>query len=136
MNLYVRRMISDKWDGAFCEESEVLDPSVADAAEAIRRLDAQTWTIVSLYASDGAYMTIGGGAGKYVVFVSDTDEQLWNLVTAEEEGVDDSVLLHIGGQEGDYPRRQIAPASHVLEAAGTFMRTGELEPTLHWERQQ
>ncbi|MBC7701784.1 Imm1 family immunity protein [Aquabacterium sp.] len=131
---YVNRMISDSWTGIFCDENETSMPTAEDIERAVQKLDAKTRTIVSLYGVDGAYLTIGGGAGQYIVYASASDEQLWNLVVDVDENQSGFVLLNAGGQEGDFPVRQVVAKAHAIQAARTFFRAGELDSSLNWEK--
>ena len=132
---YVNRMVADKWTGVLCYEDETLTPTADDVNQAVQALDAKTRTLVSLYGRDGAHLTIGGGTGQYVVYASSSDEQLWNLVADTGEAQSGVVMLNAGGQEGDFPARQVIAKPQALQAAQTFLQTGALDSSLRWERQ-
>jgi len=135
MSLHVSRMTADSWNGVLCDEVETSTPTVSEMESAVDALDAKVRTIVCLHSPSGAQLTIGGGAGQYVVYGSTPDEQLWNLIAdsgGERSGV---VILNAGGQEGDFPARQVVARPAALRAVRTFGETGKLDPTLHWEEQ-
>jgi hypothetical protein len=97
-------------------------------------MDAKTRTLISLYGLDGSYLAVGGGAGKYVVYISTVEEEFWNLLKqhSEKNGI---VMLNAGGQDGDYPSRQVVDKESALRAAKTFFRTGNRDASLSWEKQ-
>ncbi|WP_431045594.1 Imm1 family immunity protein [Roseateles sp. L2-2] len=64
------------------------------------------------------------------------DGQSWNLVDDSKDHVHEVVLLNAGGQEGDFPLRQVIDQLQTLQAAQTFLRTGELDAFLNWEQQE
>ncbi|ANH68022.1 Imm1 family immunity protein [Mitsuaria sp. 7] len=136
LNFYVNRMVADRRGGVLCTEEETLMPTADDLGVALCELDARSRTLICLYGQDGIDLTIGGGAGQYVVFASNADEQFWNLVN--QAATDDSgvVLLNAGGQEGDFPARQVVTQPQALQAAQTFLQTGALDDSLCWERQE
>jgi hypothetical protein len=134
MPSFVDRIVADRWTGVFCDEDETLTPVVGDVDRVVDALDAKTRTLVSLYGRDGAHLSIGGGAGRYVVYALTPDDQLWNLHT-DEDNRKGTVLLNAGGQEGDYPASQVVNKGLALQAARTFLAKGELDPRLRWERQ-
>ena len=121
-------------DNLLCNDEEIDAPTIDDLDRIIEALDAKIRTMVSLYGQDGSFLSIGGGEGQYVVYVSLPDEQLWNLLSNQEnrKGV---VLLNAGGQEGDFPCRQVVDKPRALRAARTFFIKGQLDTALQWERQ-
>ena len=131
----VTNAVADQWTGVYCSDEELSEPTFEDLRRWIDRLDAQSWTMVLISSKSGSTLTVGGGRGQYVVILSPTEEEFWNLLssTAESEG---QVRINIGGQEGDYPRRQMVDYSKALKATETFFTTGEMDPTLDWEQQR
>jgi len=134
MHWSIDRVVADRWAGVLCDEDEIQTPTLDDVLRLIAALDAKTHTMVTLFGSDNSYLCIGGGSGRYVVYASTPDEQLWNLLldSDDRKGM---VLLNAGGQEGDFPVRQVLDKSHVLHAARTFFETGALDAALRWEKQ-
>ena len=131
MNWFVDRVVADKWAGVLCDEVEIQAPTLEDVLRAIAALDAATHTMVSLFGSESC-LCIGGGAGQYVAYASLPDGRLWNLLLDNEERKE-VVLLNAGGQEGDFPGRQVVDKLRVLHAARTFFETGALDTSLRWE---
>jgi hypothetical protein len=42
----------------------------------------------------------------------------------------------VGGQDGDYPARQVVDKNVTVKAAESFFFKGERDPSLHWELQK
>jgi len=135
MNYYVNQITADKWSGALTDDEVIVTPTVDDLHRAIEALDATVKTSVFLQGEDGAHLAIGGGSGQYVVYVSPSDRQFWNLIA---NGADRSktVSLFVGGQDGDYPARQVVDKNVTTKAAEGFFFKGERDPSLHWELQK
>lgn len=116
MSAFAIRLVSDKWAGVFCEEEEVELPTI------------------TLSGRDDAYLCIGGGRGRYVVYAWKADGTLWNLLSHKGRN-GGKVMLNVGGQEGDYPMRQVVDMKAVQQAAEPSFKTGEMDSSLLWEQQ-
>jgi hypothetical protein len=134
MNWSIDRVVSDTWSGVLCAEDEIRGPSLDDMFMAIELLDAEIHTIVTLFGCDGLELCIGGGQGRYIAYVSASDQDFWNLLSLDDDR-HDAVLLNAGGQEGEYESRQIIDKPSVLRAAKTFFDTGLRDSALRWEKQ-
>ena len=135
MKYFVNEITADKWIGVKTDDEVIATPTVDDLHRVIEALDADVKTSVFLKGENGAYMAIGGGLGKYVVFVSPSDQKFWNLI-AREGATNETVSIVIGGQEGDYPARQVVDKNAAMKAAESFFSQGERDPSLHWELQK
>ncbi len=135
MIAHVKQLVLDKWVGPSCEEGRLVSPALDDVRQAVESLDAKNRTIVSLCGSDGrSSLTIGGGNGSYVVYMSVGEDEFWNLVNRDRGfGI---FMLNAGGQEGDFPERQILDLAAALRAATTFFETGGRDNSLCWELQE
>lgn len=114
-----------------CEPHRNEHPSEADVATAIRRLDGQTRTLVTLEVSDDHHMAVGGGDGRYIVYVTVDNMHFKNLVIPGESG--SKVRLMCGGQEGEFNAKQCVGFEEAMSAAETFALTGGLNSKLTWE---
>ncbi|WP_322418009.1 hypothetical protein [Mesorhizobium huakuii] len=135
MESFVEKILYDNWIGNICHEREMDFPKLSDVYDVIDMLDAKTRTILSLYGRDGSFLTIGGGAGQYVVYASMSDEQLWNLHPIDAKS-DRKIILNAGGQEGEYSSHQIVGKETVIQSAASFFFHGTLEPSNQWEKQE
>jgi hypothetical protein len=124
----------DHWHGVTCDEICIESPQDADVTRSIEALDAASRTALTLDRAE-ASISVGGGQGRYVVFVTvGDDEEFWNLLSeADATGV---VMINIGGQEGDFPARQVVDQEKATRAALCFLESGRRDPTLTWELQQ
>lgn len=133
MHAFVNRVVTDNWLDAICNEDTITDPTFDVTLNAIDALNAETKTLLSLCAKDDGYLTVGGGNGNYIVYVSTSDEQFWNLLSSK---IDDDVrLINAGGQIGDFPARQVVDHDQVVQAARAYFDDGSLSPMLNWEKQ-
>ena len=130
----IDRLVIDRWSGVLCTEDEVQAPTMGDSLRAIAALNSKTHTMVFLFGSDNSYLCVGGGAGQYVAYVSVSGEKFLNLLQ-DGDGREGKVLINAGGQEGDFPARQVVDAPRVLRATRTFFETGALDLSLRWEEQ-
>jgi hypothetical protein len=127
-------LLTDQWHGVTCDEICIESPQDADVTRSIEALDAASRTTLTLERAE-ASMTVGGGQGRYVVFVRvGDDEEFWNLLSeADATGV---VMINIGGQEGDFPARQVVDHEKATRAALCFLESGRRDATLTWELQK
>lgn len=124
---------TDLWHGVMCDEFCIESPTETDVMQSIEALDAETKTMLTLVRKD-ASISVGGGRGRYVVFVAvGDDEQFWNLLA--DSAKTGAVLINIGGQEGDYPARQVVDEEQATRAALCFLESGRRDPALTWELQ-
>ncbi len=131
--MYVVEMFADSWEGIEQSGTILLHPSWEDIDVAIRKLNGEKYTIVRLQGQDEAYMAIGGGAhGRYIVYATFNNEEFFNLVS--DDKTIGSVLLFIGGHEGDFPMETVVDVDLVFKAVTTFVEFGELESSLQWKK--
>lgn len=123
----------DIWRGLLKDEWHVDSPSCEELFSAIRRLDGKAHTMVVIEGQGAQHLAIGGGAGRYVVYATFDNWDYWNLLNATAR--DGSACVNIGGQEGEYPARQIVDLQQAETAARWFWERVELEPNLQWEKQ-
>lgn len=127
------RIHGDRWNGVMNVEWHIDAPSFDDVNRALDRLDAKTYTMLTLQGVGEQHMTIGGGAGRYVVYATSDNEEFWNLLSPGAG--DDIVLLNVGGQQGDYPARQVVDLVQARAAARKFFEQQQRDPDQKWERQ-
>jgi hypothetical protein len=130
----VDRIVADRWRGTRCEQDVTQNPSLDDFMRAFDALDANERTMLCLYSSKSRHLTIGGGDGKYVVYASLPKDEFWNLLSDIAENR--TIMVNAGGQEGDFPARKVVDEMRARRAGTAFMRDGELDQSLRWERQE
>ncbi len=134
MKFFVEKIVADKWEGVFTENEIIAAPTENDAKRVIEALDANIHTLVCFGDEGALHMVVGGGNGNYVVYAAFSGQEFWNLISDTSESR--KILINAGGQEGDYPVRQVVKKPQVLQAAMTFFRSGKLDETLRWEKQE
>jgi len=122
----------DRWQGTRDTGGAVDAPCWHDIESAIRRLDGEVYTMVTISAGEGIYLSIGGGSGQFVVTGSTDNNQTFFTLVDRAQG-DVMQQLVAGGQEGDYPARMCVGLETALRAAKRFAMAGERESSLSWE---
>ncbi len=127
-------MVTDWWDGARNTESVITAPTWEMVSEAIKGLDGNVRTLVTIVLEPLSHMTIGGGGdnGLYIVQATEDGER-FHLATREDVTSPSNVTIKAGGQNGDFPARRCVDLDTALRAAETFVETGQLETAIKWE---
>ncbi|BAY62810.1 hypothetical protein NIES22_28860 [Calothrix brevissima NIES-22] len=99
---------------------------------AIKELDGQRKTLVTLETEGETHMAIGGGLQKYVVYVTFDNENFHYLVDPSKSDIDETVI--VGGQAGVYSAKSCIDLNTTLQAAKTFAELGIMEKSVIWEQ--
>ncbi len=99
---------------------------------AINQLDGMRRTLVTLETDSETHMAIGGGVGKYLVYLTLNNEQFHYVVQPSHQNREESLV--IGGQEGIYPAKLCVDKDTAIRAAKTFAEFGVMEKSVLWER--
>lgn len=95
----------ERWEGTFNHDWSIEDASATDFVRGLDQLDARVHTLVTVRREGEQHLSIGGGAGQYVVYATFDNERFWSLIRSEPAtGI---VMPNAGGQEGDYPASQV-----------------------------
>ncbi|MEC4814485.1 MAG: Imm1 family immunity protein [Scytonema sp. PMC 1069.18] len=130
--MFVLDLSVEKWVGNRNEGQLIENPNWSQIEAAIRELNGDSKTLVTLGADDESYMSVGGGhLGKYVVTVTFDNFHFYVLVDLTKP--DSKEKLVVGGQEGIYSAKMCVDLLHCLLAARTFTESGKLDPLLSWE---
>lgn len=125
-------IVGDCWLGAANQEWRVGPASASDLEEALERLDAAKYTLLSIQLDGGAHLAIGGGNDRYIVYGTFDNEVFWTLLTPNAaEGI---VMLVAGGQLGDYPAAHVVSRAQAIAAGRTFLEKGELDSSQQWQK--
>lgn len=130
--MFIAKFSVENWEG---DRNKCLIQIVRDWTEiatAIKELDGHRKTLVTLEADSETHMAVGGGAGKYVVYLTFDNETFHYLVDLSQPDLDNS--LTVGGQEGVYPAKLCVDLDTALKAAETFAEFGTMEKSVIWER--
>ena len=126
----LQQLDSDEWEGVLCKELKVPNPTWDEVEAAIRRLDANRYTIACLVAPDQRHLLIGGGTGQFVMTVGLDEDR--HLTAQDENKPSGEVELTVGGQTGNYDNRTIWDMITVLKCARLFWQDNELHPSVTW----
>lgn len=99
---------------------------------AIDQLDGNHRTLVTLETEGETHMAIGGGKGKYLVYLTFDNEQFHYAVEPSNPNGDESLV--VGGQEGVYPAKLCVNKDIAMKTAKTFAELGAMEKSVTWER--
>jgi len=121
----------EKRDGNRCRSIDITSPSWGAIEGAIRGLDADHWSALTLEAAGKATMAIEGGAGRYLAHVSTGGGGVKQLVNPSKS--EETVELVVAGHESRFSKRLLVNLRTVLKAARQFSQTGAMEKSLFWE---
>lgn len=124
------RIVGDRWSQASASQWSIDTPTHEDLDRVLDQLDAQAYTMVTLHAGEGHLLSIGGGGGRYVVYVTFDNERFWSLVG--RSAATGTIVLNVGGQKGDYPAEHVVDKDQARGAAHEFLETGQLDPGQQW----
>ncbi len=111
-------------------EKRIGNPSREQIETAIRALDADRCTLVSLTAGNAGTLLIGGGNGQYILTALFENGRHLTARKSTEDST--GVELTVGGQTGIYSSNEIWTSDVAVHAAWEFVENGRLEPALHW----
>lgn len=129
--MFVLDVTTEKWVGNRNQAGFIEDPNWNQLEAAIRQLDGTSHTLVTLGADEETYMSIGGGAGKYIVTVTFDSLNFYILLDLAKS--DNIEKLVVGGQYGNFPANQCVDILRCLLAARTFALEGKLDELLTWQ---
>lgn len=114
-------------------KDEILTPDWQDIECAIRRLDADSCSLVVLGIGNPPvpHMAIGGGQGLYIIYATSDNLTFYKAVNPKAAG--GKFDLVAGGQQGSYDLRLCIGLDEALRAAKAYAETGSLDPSLTWE---
>lgn len=130
--MFISKFSVENWVGN--QNKEVLEKAREwmQLESAIKDLDAHRKTLVLLETEDETHMAIGGGLGKYVVYVTFDNEDFHYLIDPSKTDTEETLV--VGGQEGLYPAKLCVDLATTLKAAKTFAEFGTMEKSVVWER--
>ncbi len=97
---------------------------------AISQLDGCNKTLVTLETEGEPHMSVGGGKGKYVVYLTFDNEQFHYVIGPSKSEAEENLM--VGGQEGTYPTRLCVDREAALKAAKAFAERGAMEKSVTW----
>jgi hypothetical protein len=130
--MFISKFSVEDWHGNQNQGS--LQPVLGwpEIETAIKALDGQRQTLVTLETDAETHMAVGGGTDAYVVYVTFDNETFHYLIDPSQPDIDQDVI--VGGQAGRYPARLCVAIDVVLKAAKMFAELGILEKSVIWEQ--
>jgi hypothetical protein len=88
--------------------------------------------MVTIQGDEEEHFSVGGGGGRYVAYATFDNEEFWSLLRPEPAG--GVILLNAGGQEGDYPAREVVSLEQARAAGRAFFLEQSLDPSQQWAK--
>ena len=123
----------DVWRDEAVTTMVVDQPDDGDVARALDCLDERTHTELTILGDDGQYLSIGGGNGRYHVYIaSDEHDDSIVLQAGGSDVADSPVVLAIGGRTVQLPARSVVGRAEAARAARWFLTNGRPDPGQSW----
>ena len=130
--MFISKFSVESWQGNRNQNLVKPAQNWAEIEAAIRELNGQHKTLVTLETNGETHMAIGGGTGQYLVYLTFDNETFHHLTDPSKSGCDQRLV--VGGQEGIYPAKLCVGINEALKAAQTFAELGDLEKSVKWKR--
>jgi hypothetical protein len=125
------RLEVDVREGDRAEASIVAAPSIDDVVAALGSLDQGRHTEMTVVDGSGAYITVGGGSGRYHVYMGAYDHED-RIVLQNTAGDDAEEELVVDGRPTRYAAREVVDLDAATLAVREFLRSGRPHPDLTW----
>ncbi|MBD2339842.1 hypothetical protein H6G64_22995 [Calothrix sp. FACHB-156] len=132
--MFITKFSVEDWIGNQNKGSVEQAHSWQEIELAIRELDGHHKTLVTLETDGETHMAVGGGLGKYIVYLTFDNESFHYLVDPSKSDIDEFVI--VGGQEGIYPAKSCVDLNTTLKAAKAFAELGTMEKSVIWEKDE
>ena len=130
--MFISKLSVEDWQGNQNKGSVQTVKAWTEIESAISQLDGHHKTLVTLEADDEIHMAVGGGRGRYIVYLTFDNERFHYVVEPSRPDVEEN--LTVGGQEGAYPAKLCVGINSVLKAAKAFAELGAMEKSIIWEQ--
>jgi len=130
--MFISKFSVEDWQGNQNKSSVQLARNWQEIAAAINQLNGQYKTLVTLETDGETHMAIGGGDGRYVVYLTFDNDRFYYLVDPSKSNLEETLI--VGGQEGVYPSKLCIDIDTTLKAAKTFVEFGSMEKSTVWEQ--
>ena len=130
--MFISKFSVENWQGNQNKGSLKPVKNWVDIETAISELDGRYKTLVTLETDNETHMSVGGGEGKYVVYLTFDNESFYYVVDLSKLDSDESLI--VGGQEGVYAAKFCVRLDAALRAAKTFAESGLMDQSVVWEQ--
>ena len=127
----VAKLTTDSWDGMRSNHTSKDNATWAEIFDALVALDARRRTQVLVEKEDSSVISVGGGGGRYNVFIGTHDDRFLTLLNSSRpDGIDQLV---VGGQQGEYPAKTIVDFDTTARAVKVFFELGLPDAGSDWQ---
>jgi hypothetical protein len=119
------------------EEEVVRERKVSDVAGAMslfNELDDSGNTMVEFENGDGGAIAIGAGRDVTVITTQHSVDPPYFTSQAKGAPADDEYVFLYAGENTPYPGSSVVAKKDGVRALEHFLRSGELDPDLDWEK--
>jgi hypothetical protein len=129
----IRCLTICSWSAGGRTDTVIDTPSWSDIEAAVRALNDRNLNDIHLELAEPpeAFLSVGGGAGRYIVSGS-VEGKVFPVLIDASLPEEPRVALVVGGQLGDYPRCCVVDLDHALRAVRSVGETGEFREELGW----
>jgi hypothetical protein len=121
----------DAWAEGVRGSVTVDAPDGTDLNRQIERLDQRRHTELTLFGTDGQYLVIGGGRGRYHVYIASTEHDDRAILQSAEHQTGTEELV-IDGRTVEVPARSLVTLDEAFSAAHAFLHSGGPDTTRRW----
>lgn len=132
--LFIRKISTEEWRRNRNYPTIKQVQNWQEVELAIKDLNGESRTFVTLEKNDEILMGIGGGDTCYVVYITFDNQSFQYLVNTSVLNIPTLIQLTIGGQELFYDTSRCVNLETALKAAKTFAESGEVDESLKWEK--
>ena len=132
--LFIRKISTEEWRRNRNYPTTKQVQNWQEVELAIKDLNGESRTFVTLEKNDEILMGIGGGDTCYVVYATFDNQSFQYLVNTSGLNISTPKQLTIGGQELFYDATRCVGLDMVLKAAKTFAESGQVDESLAWEK--
>ena len=117
------------------EEIEKFHPSLELVIELVMNMDAKHRSLITLQPTEAldCYLTIGGGAGRYIACATLDNSCFYNAINPNSEEGD--VDLVVGGQQDVIPTKLIITLEQAILVCDRYWRDHSLHESIVWQLQ-
>jgi len=119
----------DYWKDVVNEETIIHRPNWSEVENAINRLDGKLYTLIVLDNGKGLNLFIGGSSSTIIVALSSSSEHL--IMHCGDDRT--TILVNVGGQIGDYRKRNIISLEHAKDVAKAFFEGSDIRSIQQWD---
>jgi Ethanolamine utilization protein EutJ (predicted chaperonin) len=122
-------LTSDFWESIINDQRIDRFPDWEMVDKSINRLDKKMYTLVVLDDEKGSNLSIGGGPSGVVAALSSGQD---HLIAREGDGTM-TISVVLGGQAGDYRKRNVISVEHAKGIAKAYLQGSDVRALYDWD---